>query len=213
MGGRSGSAERWRLAAAVFVVMAAAACTATSPPQLPPRRVDFPPPAAASEVALRPTELAIAAEAPTRHETYWLWSLAANTVAVVPLFYWLERPEDIKLTAPALLLPPAVHAVHGEGRTAAVSLAMHAAMIGAVYLVGRGAENDDGCGSTRIASCLPWKWLFLTELAVIPVVVVDTVFMAQRARPASEWNRLPLLGATVSAGGGGGGMLTMSGRF
>ena len=211
MGGRSGSADRWRLAATfVVVVVAAAACTATSPPPLPPRRVDFPPPAAAE--APRPTELASAAEAPTRNETYWLWSLAANAVSVVPLVYWLERPEDIKLTAPALLLPPAVHAVHGEGRTAAVSLAMHAAMIGAVYLVGRGAANDD-CESTGIASCLPWKWLFLTELAVIPVIVVDTVFMAQRARPASEWNRLPLLGATVSAGGGGGGMLTMSGRF
>ena len=205
MGVRSGSADRRRAAlAAACIAIAAAACTATSPPPLPPRRVAFPeqaapstPPAAGATVVTWPIDLPAAAEAPSRSERYMGWTLAADAVSLVALARWTGNQNDLYLLAPWLLLTPAVHVAHGELHSAAISVAMRTAALGALYLAGRAAEDE--CGSSEI--CIPLGTFVLIELGLVLPIVVDATLLARTTRPAEEWSRLPLLGAAVDAGG------------
>jgi hypothetical protein len=188
----------------------------TSPPPLPPRRVHFSEPAGPVQVAGaetasdRPADLPDPAEAPSRGERYLGWTLLADAVALVPLLYWIERPNDAYLAVPALLLGPAVHAAHGEPRNAGISLAMRAAMLGGVYLAGRGLENQ--CRSSTDYVCVSGLTLLLADVALVSTMVaVDSVLLARRQRPASEWYRLPMLSASLDHDGRR--LLTLTARF
>ena len=149
MGVRSGSADRRCAAvAAACLAIAGVACTATSPPPLPPRRVAFPeqapasssPPPAGETVLNWPRDLPATAEPPSRDERYFGWTLAADAVSFVPLVAWAGHPEKFYYAAPALLLCPAIHALHGEYRSATISFVMRTAMLGLVYLAGLTAD-------------------------------------------------------------------------
>jgi len=217
MDGRSAFADRRRAAiAAACIAIAATACTATSPPPLPPRRVDFRAPAAASSqpgtaetVVTWPADLPAAAEAPSRDERYYGWTLTADALSLVPLVVWTQHPKDFYLAAPALLLVPAIHLAHGEQRNAGISLAMRTAMVGLVYLAGRLAERE--CRSSSDFVCLPIGSLVLLDVSVVQPIVIDSIWLARRRRPAPEWDRLPLVGAVVDADGRR--LLTLSARF
>src|SRR5262245_18700267 len=215
----SGSADRRCAAiAAACLAIAAAACTATSPPPLPPRRVAFPaqapassPPAAGETVVTWPRDLPAAAEAPSRDERYFGWTLAADLVSIVPLIAWAQDPEKVYYAAPSLLLVPAIHALHGEYNSTAISLGMRTAMLGLVYLTTFTADRE--CQSRRSGDyvCIPFGTLILLDLAIVTPVVLDSTWLARRARPAPEWYRLPLPGATVGANGGR--FFTLTARF
>jgi hypothetical protein len=217
MGGRSVSADRRRAAAvALFAAMATAACTATSPPPLPPRRVDFPPqaeappPDGAAPVLARPIDLPDPAEPPERDERYMGWTLTADLVSEVLLVGWMGHPTRVYAAAPALLLVPEIHAAHGEFRSAGISLAMRAAMIGLVYLAGRTADRECSGGSSE-SICIPIGSFLLAETAIVVPMVIDSVFLARRRRPAPEWYRFPTLGAALD--GDGRRLLTLGARF
>jgi hypothetical protein len=220
MGVRSGSADSRRAALAITcVAIAAAACTATSPPPLPPRRVAFPEPAPPSSQPARgetvvtwPADLPDAAQPPSRDERYFGWTLAADAVSLVPLIAWAGHHEKVYYAAPALLLSPIIHSLHGEYRSAAISFAMRTAMLGLVYLAGLTADRE--CQSSRGSEdfiCIPFGTLVLLDLAIVTPVVIDSAWLARTARPASEWYRLPLPGAT--AGANGGRLFTLTARF
>ena len=214
MGGRSGSAD-WRCAAVAIAatVAIAVSCTATSPPPLPPRRVDFPVPAAPPDAAgeeveslARPPDLPVAAEAPIRQERYLGWTLTAD---VLSLFFWLEHPDKVYGAAPMMLLTPLIHTAHGEFRSAGISLGMRLALWGGLYFADRLIREE--CDGQAGYYCFPIGTLLLINMAVSSVVVVDAIILARQSRPASEWRRLPILGA--AADGDGRRMLTLSGRF
>ncbi len=219
MGGRSGSADRRRAAfAAACVAIAATACTATSPPPLPPRRVAFPEQTRASSAPARgetvvtwPADLPDAAEPPSRDERHFGWTLAADAVSVVPLLAWAGHPEKLYYAAPALLLCPAIHALHGEYRSAAISFVMRTAMLGLVYLASVTADRECHSEGSGDYICIPIGTLVLLDLAIVTPMVIDSVWLARTARPASEWYRLPLPGATVGANGGR--LFTLTARF
>jgi hypothetical protein len=216
MGVRSGSADRRRAAvAAACLAIAGVACTATSPPPLPPRRVAFPrqapassPPAAGETVVTWPRDLPAAAEGPSRDERYFGWTLAADAVSIVPLVAWAGHPEKFYYAAPALLLAPAIHTLHGEYGSAAISFTMRTAMLGLVYLAGLTADRE--CRSSS-DFCIPIATLALLDLAIVMPVVIDSTWLARTSRPASEWYRLPLPSAT--AGANGAHLFTLTARF
>jgi hypothetical protein len=143
-----------------------------------------------------------------RDERYIGWTLAADAVSLVPLVEWMFKPERLYLAAPALLLCPAIHAAHGQPGTAGISLAMRAAMLGAAYLVGRWSEHE--CDRSTNYFCAP-ATLGLADLAIVPVIVTDSVYLARTRRAAPEWFQLPLLTAAVDAGGRR--MLALTARF
>src|SRR5690348_11387449 len=180
MDGRSGFAERRRpgALAAACVVAAIAACMATSPPPLPPRRLDFPapaqPPGAPAVVIPRPLDLPLPAEPPVQDEHYVGWTLTADVASLFPLVAWTGRTKDLYLAAPSLLLVPAIHAAHGEMRSAAISLAMRAAMLGVVYLMVRSA--DDECRSSTAEFCVPLGQFFVGYFAVTTTIILDSAF-------------------------------------
>jgi hypothetical protein len=210
MDGRSGSAERRRPAVAAAALVAIAACTATSPPPLPPRRLDFSAPAQPpGALVSRPLDLPAAAQAPARDESYVGWTLTADVASLFPLAGWLGRPKDVYLAAPALLLVPVIHAAHGEVRSAGISLAMRAAMLGVVYLMARSAEDE--CASSSSYVCVPIGQFLVGYLAVTTTMTLDSAFLARTQRPASDWDRLPVVSA--SAGPDGRRLLTLSARF
>jgi len=196
MGGRSVSADRRVVSAAVCVAIAVAACSATSPPPLPPRRVDFtaqePPPAGVEPDLARPRDLPDAAAPPERDQRYLGWTIAADALSVGPLLYWTARPKNVYLAAPALLLVPTIHAAHGETRTAVISFAMRGGMLGLAYLANRWANHQ--CTSSSGSQedfCVPLGPLILLDIGVVIPMVVDSVQLARRRRPAPEWDRLP----------------------
>jgi len=221
MGVRSGSADRRRAAvAAAWLAIAGVACTATSPPPLPPRRVAFPqqapassssPPAAGETVVTWPRDLPAAAEAPSRDERYFGWTLAADAVSIVPLIVWAGHPEKFYYAAPALLLSPAIHALHGENRSAAISFMMRTAMLGLVYLASFTADQECHSQGSGDSICIPIGTLLLLELGIVMPIVIDSTWLARTSRPASEWYRLPLPGAT--AGTNGAHLFTLTARF
>src|SRR5204862_7998721 len=124
-----------------FTSPATTAPTYPPPPPPPPRRAHLhtpaPPPDSAAPGLARPPDLPVAAEAPDRNERYLGWTLTADALSVGPRLYWTTRPKDVYLAAPALLLVPAIHAAHGELRSAAISVAMRAGMLGLAYLANR----------------------------------------------------------------------------
>jgi hypothetical protein len=211
---RSGVASRAAAAAALCAALGAVACSATSPPPFPPRRVDFPeqaprPADEAAEAALaRPADLPDAAQPPVRDDRYIGWTLAADVVSLVPLVVWMFEPERLYLAAPALVLCPTIHAAHGEMRSAGISLAMRATMLGGAYLVGRWSENE--CDRSTNYFCAP-ATLALADLAIVPVILIDSAFLARTTRPAPEWFQLPLLSAALD--GGGRRLVTLTARF
>jgi hypothetical protein len=220
MDGRSAFIDRGRTvrAVALCATVAAAACTATSPPPLPPRRVEFPPsvdarlpppPEGVAPVSGLPPDLPVAAEAPPRDERYLGWTLAADAVSQIFLVGWMGHPRNYWEAGPALLMVPTIHALHGEFRSAGISIVMRAAMIGLVYLAGQTAERE--CRGSGEYICIPIGSFVLAETAIIVPVVIDSVVLARRRRPAEGWEQLPLLGATVDRGGGH--LLTLSARF
>ena len=200
---RCASASALFLAAVLAV---AGACSpATAPRPLPPRRADFSPPRAPRLQA--PPDLARPAEPPVRHQRYFGWILAADLVAIVPLAYWIFRPEDVYLAMPSLILPPAIHVAYGQPRTAAISFLMRAAMLGGVYLAGRSAEAE--CDDSSSFVCVPIGSLILADVAVTSVVIVDAMVLARRTRDDEGWHRLPVV-PSVSATPQGGVMLNLS---
>jgi hypothetical protein len=51
----------------------------------------------------------------------------------------------------------------------------------------------------------------LLDLAIVTPVIIDSAWLARTSRPASEWYRLPLPGAT--AGANGAHLFTLTARF
>jgi hypothetical protein len=167
------------------------------------------PPAAGETVVTWPPDLPAAAEAPSRDERYFGWTLAADAVSIVPLVVWAGHPEKFYYAAPALLLSPAIHSLHGEYRSAAISFTMRTAMLGLVYLAGLTADRE--CHSQASDFCVPIGTLVLLELGIVMPMVIDSTWLARTSRPASEWYRLPLPGAT--AGANGAHVFTLTARF
>ncbi len=185
-----------------------AACSATSPRPLPPRRVQQPqtPPGASPQ---RPLDLPQLAEAPVEHERYFGWIIAADLPSVIPLTYWAFYPEKAYYAAPSLLLPPLIHALHGEGERALISVGLRSLMLGGVYLAGRSIRAE--CERAEFF-CFPLPSMMLMNLAIIPVLLVDALFLARREVPAKGWRRLPVV-PSVSAGADGGKSLILSRQF
>jgi hypothetical protein len=139
----------------------------------------------------RAPDLPYAAEPPIVHERYMHWVLVADTLAVVPLVYWMGRPKDAYLAVPSLLLPPVIHTLHGESDKALVSLIMRTAMIAGVYYAGRSFQDE--CSDDRDELvCIPIRSFFIANAAIIPVIMIDAVFLARATRRADGWQRLPL---------------------
>ena len=185
----------------------ASAC-ATSPPPMPPRRIAFTQPAAVP--TQRPPDLVRPAEPPIVHERYAGWTLAADAVSLIPLTYWMGRPEDVYFALPSLLLPPIIHLAHGESERAAISLVLRSAMLGGVYLAGRSAQTE--CDNSSEFVCIPFRSLFLAELAIVPVLAIDALFLARKVRRKESWKRLPLQ-PSIAATADGRRWLSLSGRF
>ena len=181
-----------------FASLALVAGCATSPPRLPPRRVTFASPPA--EPVRPPPDLAQAAEPPLIRERYMAWMLAADAVGLVPLTYWIVKPGQPYYALPSLLLPPLVHAAHGESSKAVASFAMRAAMVGVVYLAGRAAETE--CRGSSSLVCVPLGSLVLAQTAIVTAVVIDAVLLAQRTRQDERWLRLPVQPAVGVAADG-----------
>jgi len=209
---RSASASRAAAALLAAACAVASACGATSPPPLPPRRVAFAAqdPAHPAPPAPRPPDIARAAEPPIVHERYFGWILAADLVSLAPLVRWMGRPEDIYLAAPSLLLPPVIHTLYGEPGNAALSLTLRAAMVGAVYLAGRSAEEE--CEDSESYICIPVGSFLLADAAIVLVVVTDAVFLARTTRELDAWHRLPVV-PSVSLTPDGRPALTLGGHF
>lgn len=191
--------------------MVSACAPATSPPPLPPRRVAVAPgPAHVQQRAPRPPDIARATEPPVVHERYLGWILVADLASLVPLVRWMGRPEDVYLAAPAAVLSPVIHVLHGEGAKAALSLTLRGAMLGAVYLAGRSAEEE--CDDPDTYICVPIGSFMLANVAIVSVMLIDSLFLARRAREVDGWRRLPVL-PSVSATPDGGGVMSLGGRF
>jgi hypothetical protein len=52
----------------------------------------------------------------------------------------------------------------------------------------------------------------LMNLAIVPVILVDALFLARREHRVEAWHRLPVV-PTVSTTAGGGKSLVLSGQF
>ena len=169
----------------VFVsAIALAACTATDPPAFAPHAPT------ATEVPARPPDLAAPTEPPVVDDRYFLSVFGVDLLAVGPLTYWEYHRDQLWLPLPALLAAPLVHLAHGEPRKSGISFAMRAAMVGAVYLAGEEAKSE--CNSQGYI-CLPLKSLLISELAVVTVVVTDSILIARTSRPDSRWRVLPTI--------------------
>lgn len=197
-------------ASLALTCLAAAACSATSPRPLPPRRVAFGPGPGVTPPIQPAPDLPLPTQPPQRTERYLVWTLTADALSIVPLTAWMLRPEDAYLAAPALLLAPLIHVVHGEGGKAAGSLLMRAAMLGGVYLAGRSAEHE--CDDAESFLCVPIGSIFLANLAIVPVMVIDSLLLARHVRDDPAWHHLPLVPG-VAAGPGGQVSLTLGSQF
>jgi hypothetical protein len=144
-----------------------------------------------------------------RTERYLVFTLTADMLSVIPLSLWMARPEDLYLPLPSLLLPPLIHAAHGQGKKAAGSLFMRIAMVGGVYLAGRSAEAE--CAEAELV-CLPFGSIMLANLAIVPVVVLDSLLLAQRSVEVPGWSRLPIT-PSISTGPNGRVSLALGTQF
>lgn len=173
---------------------------------LPPRRTQFSQPEAR---AAPPTpDLAVPTEAPVVHERYAGIVLASDLISLIPLTYWMFNQRDSYLALPALVLAPAIHVAYGSNDSAAISILMRAAMVSAVYFAGRSAREE--CDDELI--CLPFGSILLAELAVVPVVVLDSLLLAKRSKPKDGWSRLPVQPSIMTGPEGQRG-LSLMGRF
>jgi hypothetical protein len=178
------------------VLVALAGCTATSPPPLPPRRVAFAQPPA--QKAPRPPDIERPAEPPVVDERYTGWILLADLFSIVPLVRWIGRPEDIYLAAPSLLLPPVIHVLHGQPRSAGLSFTLRAAMLGGLYLAGRSAEAE--CNDSDDYICVPIGSFFIADAAIVLAVTIDSILLARRRRAVEGWDRLRILPSVTQDG-------------
>jgi hypothetical protein len=192
----------------VAIAVALAACSATSPRPLPPHHhiVDTtaPPPPP------RPADLPIPAAPPFVHERYAGSMLLADAVSIVPLVTWMTDPDRLYLAAPALVLPPLVHALHGETDKAIGSLLMRAALLAIVY--GAGESGRDSCAEPNALLCVPIAQIMIASAATSAVIITDACLLGRRRRPDPGWGYLrvlPTAGPTPS----GGGMFGLAGRF
>lgn len=193
----------------VAVCITASACTATSPRPLPPRRVfDQTPGATMAGRPQTPPDLRQPTQVPTVHERYVHWMLLVDLPSVYPLTYWAFYPERVYYAAPSLLLPPLIHALHGEGEKALISVGLRSLMLGGVYLAGQAARSE--CEDEFL--CFPLGSITLMNLAILPVILVDGLFLARRERPVDGWHRLPVV-PSVSSSPYGGKSLVLSGQF
>jgi hypothetical protein len=119
----------------------------------------------------------------------------------------MGRPADLYLMAPWFLLTPTIHVAHGELRSAAISVAMRVAMVGAFYLAGRVGEAECGSGDF----CIPLGAFLIAEVGLVAPITIDAVLLARTRQPAPEWDRLPLLSAAFDASGRR--LLTLTARF
>ena len=193
---------RFASASVVLVIVAASACAprATSPrPLPPPRAVAYEQPA--TPPVQRPADLPVPATAPLVDERYLHWTLPVDLLAVIPLTYFLVRPDDYYLAAPSLLLPPLIHIAHGNSESAAISFAMRVAMVGGVYLAGRHAENE--CNNSDSFLCFPIQSLIIAEVVMLTPIMVDSFFLARRTRSDDGWSRLPIMPTVAPVPGGG----------
>jgi hypothetical protein len=175
--------------------LALAGCTATDPPAFAPRS-----PAPAAEAPPRPPDLAAPAAPPTVDDRYFLSMFATDLVALVPVTYWMSHPDASWAALPSLVLPPLVHVAHGEPRTAGISFAMRAAMVGVVYIAGQDAKSE--CASSDQLFCVPLGPLLIANTAIVLTVVTDAILLARTSRPDSRWHDLRVL-PTVGPGGVG----------
>jgi hypothetical protein len=193
----------------IACVVVATAC-ATSPRRLPPRRTAFAQGAPPATTIVRPPDLVQPTEPPIRHERYLGWTLLVDAVSIVPLVQWMGRPDDVYLAAPALLAAPLVHLAHGQSEKAAISLLMRGAMIGGVYLAGREARTE--CSHSDAFLCVPIGSVLLADLAIVPVVVIDSLLLARRTVPEEGWHRLPIM-PTAGVTRDGGRVFSLVGQF
>jgi hypothetical protein len=171
---------------------------------MPPRRTQF----TQTTPPVQPSpDLAKPAEAPIVHERYGHWVLLADLIAIVPLTYWMARPKDAYLAAPALVLAPAIHIAYGEPDKAAISAALRGLMVAGVYYAGKNLRTE--CEGELF--CYPFGTLLLAELAIIPAVVIDSIFLARSAKPEKNWHRLPMRPTAYPTPGGA--ALGLLGRF
>lgn len=183
-------------------LLLAGCMTVTSPPPMPPRRLVTTP---GPSTIPRAQDTTAPAEPPVRHERYFHWTLLADFASTVPLAYAVAYPSRYYYAAPALILTPFIHALHGEEDSGALSLVMRGAAIGGAYLISEQADcsGDEACrilvGSTMLTA------LFTT------VVIVDTIFLARRAVRDDGWYSLPVIPSVAPAPGGA--TLGLSGRF
>jgi hypothetical protein len=192
-----------RCASASLVAIALAGCV-SPPPPLPPRRTMFTQPA---PPMARPADL----QTPTtalRHERYMVWTLLADFATLVPLVSWMGRPDDVYLAAPSLAVVPLIHVLHGEHESAGISLVMRGAMVGLVYLAGRNAREE--CEDELI--CVPIGSVLISQAAIIPTILIDSLFLARREREVPGWRRMPIV-PSVGVTRDGGGVLTLGGEF
>lgn len=159
-----------------------------------------------------PPDLQQPTQAPLRDERYLHWTLLADALSIYPLVRWgIAYQDDIYLPLPALTLSPFIHALHGEGGKAGISLVMRAAMVGGVYAAGQLAKEE--CSEMEDDFlCFPMGSMMLMNLSIVSVVVVDALFLAKRTVGAPEWRGLPLV-PSVSAGPGGRVSLTIGSQF
>jgi hypothetical protein len=81
-------------------------------------------------------------------------------------------------------------------------------MLAGVYLSGRIARDE--CDDELL--CFPVQSIMLMNLAIVPVILVDALFLARREHRVEAWHRLPVV-PTVSTTAGGGKSLVLSGQF
>jgi hypothetical protein len=143
-----------------------------------------------SPPAARPPDMALPTVPPLVHDRYTAWVIGADVVSIFPLTEWMISPDKFYFAMPSLLLAPMIHAAHGEIPTAAGSLAMRGAMLGAVYLARESAEAE--CEGSDEIICVPFGSILLIVLAYVSVTTVDAVLLAKRTRRADGWDQLPV---------------------
>lgn len=192
-------------ASAAVATLLVGCSPATSPPPLPPRRIaPLPPP---EQPLPRAQPIPVPAEPPVHHERYHAWTILADLAATVPLTYAVIYPERYYYAAPALVLTPFIHGLHGQENTGVTSLLMRGAAIGGTFLIG--TQVDEACDDDIACRAL----LMSTVLTALytAVVTVDAVFLARREVPDNTWYRLPVFPSVAPAPGGA--TLGLIGRF
>jgi hypothetical protein len=82
-------------------------------------------------------------------------------------------------------------------------------MVGLVYVAGQSTQSE--CAGQWI--CVPVGQILLANLAMVPVIVIDAVFLARTTRREEAWKRLPPVQPSIARTPDGKTWLGLSGRF